>query len=515
MYFIPTSDKTSYELEEMKTHKHTIELWSHMGNNDMKLLFDCILKRNNPNGFSVEILKSKEFSDDIKYIVSNVFYSYLTSVKRDFKIDNEFISDWKEAYESFPIEDDDNDIQSDDYFLKEYISNNKTLMYRYILDHHFSNKFLQNKLIVLKGWSSATPIINSYFRNDYCNGGGFYVNINGTGIVVDPGCNFIKNMHEQGIRIFDIQYIIVTHNHIDHNANIMELQNLNYEYNSYIAKYSKDVLNHKKIPKNYPNKITWIIDKETKKTIDSNTDFFEQINISKDDNFKINEFIVPDLDNDSCEENLNDKATKKFINETQVQTITIENSLEPIKLTCFRTYHMKNSYGIYLKSLINKDMVSIGFTSDTGYFKRLPDLLNDCKIIIENISELADEDLKPGGIPINANHLKLNGCIKTIAKMSNPPKLVLVSEFWGGKDDIRLFITKRIQEGIVKTTKLKDDSDIETPRVLAADIGLTVKLDNYTVLCSACGKEVSANKISTVQNEKYGQLKYICHRCHA
>ena len=507
-------NKNTFELNEINTCKHILNLWSSMGNNDLKRLFQCIIEHRNPSAYNVKILENNVFNDELKRIVSNIFYAYLLSVKNEYTLDEKFILEWKNVYDSLYREEIDENIESDDYFLKEYIKSNKTLMYKYILDNHFSNKFLENKLIVLKGWRSATPIINSYFRSDYCNGGGFYININGTGIVIDPGCNFIKNMHEQGIRIFDIQYVIVTHNHIDHNASVMELQNLNYEYNNFIAKNSNNVLNHKKLPKNYPNKIMWIVDKETSISLKSNTDFSVPIKSYAGNNIIINEINVPNLETDIDEDKLNHLPSKKFVNDTAVANYEIEKTNGAIELTFFRTYHMKNSYGLCIKSEINQELISIGFTSDTGYFSKLPIHLCDCNIIIENISELIKEDLNANEIHNKANHLKLNGCIKTISKMKTPPKLAIISEFWGGKDDIRLFIIKRIKESIVKFSRMDEVTEIEPTQILAADIGLTIKLDNYTVRCSACGNEVPLKKITTVQNEKYGQLKYICHRCH-
>lgn len=506
-------NKNAFDLNEIDTFEHILKLWSSMGNDALKKLFECIIEQKDPSAYNVKILDGNVFNDELKRIVANIFCSYLSSVKKEYTLDENFISEWENIYDSLYREESDENVESDDYFLKEYIKSNKTLMYKYILDNHFSNKFLENKLIVLKGWSSATPIINSYFRNDYCNGGGFYINIKGTGIVIDPGCNFIKNMHEQGIRIFDIQYVIVTHNHIDHNASVMELQNLNYEYNNFIANNSNNVLNHKKLPKNYPNKIIWIVDQETSISLKNNPDFLAPIKSSAGD-IIINEITVPDLGTDSDEEKHGFLPSKKFVNDTAVANYEIEKPTGAIELTFFRTYHMKNSYGLCIKSEIDQESISIGFTSDTGYFQKLPIHLCDCNIIIENISELSKEDLNVDDIQNKANHLKLNGCIKTISRMKTPPKLAVISEFWGGKDDIRLFIIRRIKESIVKSSKMDGLAEKEPTQVLAADIGLTIKLNNYTVRCSACGNEVPLKTITTVQDEKYGQLKYICHRCH-
>lgn len=63
------------------------------------------------------------------------------------------------------------------------------------------------------------------------SGGGFYFRWHGLGIAVDPGIGFITSMHEHQIFIDDIDVIIVTHAHIDHNGDVRGLASLPYEFN--------------------------------------------------------------------------------------------------------------------------------------------------------------------------------------------------------------------------------------------------------------------------------------------
>ena len=474
------------------------------------MIFQCIIEHCDPQSHSVKLLDNETFESIHKNIIVNVFVAYIKATKTEFNIPDSFVLEWEQAQKMYNIEspEEDDDPDNTDYHLKKYINSEKTLMYRYILDSQFSNKFLNNRLIVLKGWSSATPIINSYFHNQYCNGGGLYVNFNGVGIVIDPGCNFIKNMHENGIRIFDIQYVIVTHDHIDHNNSVLALQDLNYEYNNFALKHIKTVLNNKKLPKNLPNKITWIVDAETGAKLKEDSNFNDPIKILNDE-IKINEIIIPNLPLDPNEEPQYYKASKSFLNEAETDEINIADN---INLTCFRTRHMKNSFGIRLNSVIEKQPASIGYTSDTGYFRALPNHLNKSNIVIVNISELSTYDLVPEAIDKNANHLKLNGSIKTIKNIPQRPQLVVVSEFWGGKDDIRLFITKKITESCLDITNFAGDSK-KPINVLAGDIGLTINLIDQRIVCSACKSEMDFSNITTIQEEKYCQLRYLCNRC--
>ncbi len=506
-------NKQPQDMKDLEIYGHLLTLWASISTNELKEIFNCIINHCDPQCYSVDLLNNEMFDSNHKSIIVNVFYAYIKATQSEFNIPDSFVMLWEEAqktYNSEPLKDDeDDDRDNTDYHLKNYINSKKTLMYKYILDSQFANKFLNNKLIVLKGWSSATPIINSYFHNNYCNGGGLYININGVGIAIDPGCNFVKNMHENGIRIFDIQYVIVTHDHIDHNDSVLSLQDLNYEYNNFVAKHLSSVLSNKKIPKNYPNKITWIVDAETKETLVKHPNFSELIKAGTEE-IIINEIKTPNLEVEESEkEEQYYRASKRFLNEAETCYIDISSSTD---LKCFRTHHMRNSFGIQLNSTINKQPISIGYTSDTGYFQALPNHLNNSNIVILNISELSKQDLTPDQIDKKANHLKLNGSIKTIKNISQRPQLVIVSEFWGGKDDIRLFITKKIKESLLNSTSFAGDSK-KSVNVLAGDIGLTISLIDQRIVCSSCKSEMTFCEITTIQEEKYGQLRYLCNKC--
>lgn len=66
---------------------------------------------------------------------------------------------------------------------------------------HYKRRISQtgNILVMLKGFSSSTPILLNYAQNtNFYSGGGFYIRWNGTGIAVDPGYLFIQNLHGYG-----------------------------------------------------------------------------------------------------------------------------------------------------------------------------------------------------------------------------------------------------------------------------------------------------------------------------
>lgn len=102
----------------------------------------------------------------------------------------------------------------------------------------FSTVFLSNKtsvspneknkyvLHILRRWNSYTPIIT-----DNSKGGGYFIECNGNGIVIDPGHNFIDNFKKEEFKFADIKSIMISHAHDDHTADLESIINLLYRYN--------------------------------------------------------------------------------------------------------------------------------------------------------------------------------------------------------------------------------------------------------------------------------------------
>ncbi|MBF0538520.1 MAG: tetratricopeptide repeat protein [Nitrospirae bacterium] len=106
-------------------------------------------------------------------------------------------------------------------------------------EKHFS-KFLKavskNKedlyFQVLRRWNSYTPIIADNYH--ISKGGGYFFNVNGFGIVIDPGFNFIENFKGAGHKFTEIDYVFVSHAHNDHTSDIESIITLLYKCNNLI-----------------------------------------------------------------------------------------------------------------------------------------------------------------------------------------------------------------------------------------------------------------------------------------
>ncbi len=85
---------------------------------------------------------------------------------------------------------------------------------------------------ILRRWNSYTPIIA---KNPFVSkGGGYFLQTNSHGIVVDPGFNFIDNFQQAGFRFKDMDTILITHAHNDHVTDLESILTLLYKYNDIV-----------------------------------------------------------------------------------------------------------------------------------------------------------------------------------------------------------------------------------------------------------------------------------------
>jgi tetratricopeptide (TPR) repeat protein len=96
---------------------------------------------------------------------------------------------------------------------------------------HWLSRFRPEEsfLLVLREWNSFTPAIPD--EGEAARGGGYFIRHKGTGIVIDPGFDFLEIFHEAGGRLCDIDHIVITHAHNDHTADLEPILTLLYEFN--------------------------------------------------------------------------------------------------------------------------------------------------------------------------------------------------------------------------------------------------------------------------------------------
>jgi len=323
---------------------------------------------------------------------------------------------------------------------------------------------IDDRFICLKGFSSSTPVINSAIFGKECLGGGFYFRYKGHGIAVDPGIGFVSLMHRYNIFIDDIDTVIVTHSHLDHNCDVGVLSALKYDYNKNKSREWDFFKNFFDCSIAEPHRITWYMDEETIQSTKS---------------------ILQDDDVHALSECSNGNL------------ISLNDNIE---LYAIRTQHISGSnktYGIKLCFKSGEARHEWGYTSDTCFFEEIGQFFQNISILIFNISDIYISDVE--GRKAKHSHLGFDGSIKLLEKAM--PQVALASEFCCTNGDYRYEIVKALRK-------------FSNVNVFPSDPGLTMDIEGNLIKCSFCGKNAPAGCTRTVHPEKeFGSIHYICPDC--
>lgn len=447
--------------------------------------YNCFQIKNNIVTLNIKQLYSAYMASkscDLCSSCSNIllyFYSLCADILFDYKEIYEIDEEWLKLINNIPKEIKTKLISIDNTLLSHINIHRDTIIKQYVNKIKKNSNLNQENdfLLILKGMSSSSPWIYNNTTNKKFSGGGFFLKWNGLGIAIDPGYNFVDCLHKNGLNINDINVIIITHNHIDHNHDLRILDDMN-----------KCLYRHQK------HNIDIYLDNETYNASKFFLLDFSTIN-------KINE-------NNKC------NIIKYKDETTDVKHFKINDDCF---LTIFPTYHIENkkedekrqfsasSFGVKLELYQNKILsCTLGYTSDTSYDKLICEQLLGSDIIIANISGVYEDDIKK--VNHKKRHLGYYGCYELLKHTDSNLKLFLLSEFWSGNDDIRFDIAKYMQK----------EYDLEFPnnqvKVHPADIGMKISLKNCCICCSLCGK-YSRFSHTIKPSEDFGEIRYICNDC--
>ena len=342
------------------------------------------------------------------------------------------------------------DVDERDKFFKEIEANQKTLDEFIQISESESKK--NNILYILRRFNSYTPIINSY--SDVSKGGGYFITCDNQGIVIDPGFNFIENFFNNRLRVADIDKIIITHAHNDHTVDLESIITLIY-----------------------------LLNKKLKSEVSS--DEFELKRKRVDLYFNAGTF-------------------KKYagwfsLKREEINNFYILNPSDEIKLTpnlllkVTKAKHHEIISKEYCVGLIfsykDNDII---FTSDTEWDESIGDQYKNLKnpLLIPHIGTINRKEAdyltgKDLGECIYPNHLGLIGVTKMIEVVK--PELTVISEF-GEEIKDKVKICRKIEEVFER-------------KIIPADIGLKIRLDDYKIYCFCCDEYVNHNRIKSRQRE--------------
>eukprot|EP00456_Euglypha_rotunda_P024448 TRINITY_DN1_c1_g1_i9.p1 TRINITY_DN1_c1_g1~~TRINITY_DN1_c1_g1_i9.p1 ORF type:complete len:378 (+),score=69.88 TRINITY_DN1_c1_g1_i9:3030-4163(+) len=323
-------------------------------------------------------------------------------------------------------------------------------------------------LSALRGWSSAVTLLEGS-RDGHWRGGGYFLKWQERGIVIDPGFDFLDNFHDAGFHAREVDAVLVSHDHSDHNFDLQSLDDLRYEiYRRSIETHADGSL-HPAL-----RKAAFVIDEDTAKAFgdDNPPHRGTALKFSKGD-FQICRWLEPG--------NLNLPAT--------IEHFPVEHGDD-----------VPHAVGIRLR-LHRDDQPDfvIGYTGDTRLFDRLADHLQGCDLLIAHISQPDPQEFNDDAFRKKV-HLGYNGVTELIK--ATKPKLTIVGEFWAGLADLRVDLI----HGLRRRTNSK--------AILPMGLGFHLRLPSLEVECTECRKPTPFGQIRIAPpTTPFGPLGYLCQRC--
>ena len=328
-----------------------------------------------------------------------------------------------------------------------------------------NNRFIK----ILRRWNSYTPLLCLDAVENI--GGGYFLAWDGTGIVVDPGINFIQNAVSVGLSLKDIDHVILTHSHVDHTSDFEGIVTLFREINVPRYEVGLDPIQFSLYASigamnKYCNLISF------------SYNIFKKISV-------INPNTSYPISSTIC------------VNTTPCQHKDLFCS-HPSSCVGLKFYPDKESKPIF------------AITSDTGYHSQIKNAFADLEknLVILHIGSIMEEEMKftpPPNIPLYKSHLGLRGVLNFIFDVK--PLAAVISEFGEEFRGTRVSISDSFDRQFGET------------KVVPADVGLTIRFSReeprYIVTCGGCNLQLSIIDTHARLIEKGSNLVYLCPDCFA
>ena len=321
----------------------------------------------------------------------------------------------------------------------------------------------EDYLLVLRQWNSFTPILSP--REPEPRGGGYYLNWRGTGIVVDPGHDFVHNLYSANLGVADVDAVVMTHDHCDHTQDFSPLLDLAYQLRARPGGLPEHRLRF------YLNLSTFERFSSDLKSLDPTA---------------ICEVLYPG------------KVVQVKSRLVQLRTMAAKHA---------ELGNVKHAVSLRFDLHSPREVKPLGlvFTGDTGYHTGLADLVEKTEVVVAHIGTVKEDEVRLRE-PYH-KHLGILGCTllaqDALRAPPRDPTLMLLSEFGEELLNARLDLARIVTE------------DTGVP-VVAADIGTRVRLDAGARCFVACdyrqtkgGNICGVPATQTYTNEK----NRLTHRC--
>ncbi|MCI4625117.1 MAG: MBL fold metallo-hydrolase [Candidatus Magnetoovum sp. WYHC-5] len=332
------------------------------------------------------------------------------------------------------------------------------------------NMLLDDFLMVLRRWNSYTPALRTTDENSL--GGGYFISWHGKGIIIDPGFDFIRNFHNEGLSIGCIHAIIMTHSHLDHISDFEPLLTLLYEYNE---QRRKDIEAGK-----LSSKPKYIHIYASPGTLRKCSGWLDYSHTARKGETMISRIYA--MDPFSVQMPINIPQTDIFIKPTYAE----HNEL------------IASGYSTgVLVDLYDGDKreVSIGFTGDSAWTEEVSVQYDDSDILVMHIGTVTQRELIT--LEPYKKHLGAIGCLNFLKNESDKRKMNIFSEFG---EEFRE--TRREIMATIKSVSKRPQACI------VADVGTKISLPDVKLRCEFTNCKAEA--MPDDYYEYYGIVKHYC-----
>lgn len=369
----------------------------------------------------------------------------------------------------------------------------------------------------LQRWNSQTPTLT------LSQGGGYLLYEQDShgqvklGIAIDPGFDFVDNLFHMGFTLQDIDFILITHAHLDHIRDFEPIVSAMLDLQK--RDKSADVKGkiHAIMTLGVYRKLETIISNTTLREFLADTYIVD-----------LEREVVPGGESYLCPFRF--KLDGRFVSTFDRNEIDLE--IVPTKAYHDDYSERSDSFGYIINRYQGQNRVlSFGYTGDTKWHESMAHQYSCCDAICIHLGALIESENEGNGKNTFAyyrgaaceqliqkkGHPYLFGVlrfVKTIKTTKNRNRLILLSEFGEElKGGIRIDLVHRLSE-------MLDDG----VRCLPVDIGLNVRIGqlrtdsdvpDYLVWCAGCESFVEAAQI---RFRHYGHgrdegLYYFCSTC--
>lgn len=348
-----------------------------------------------------------------------------------------------------------------------YKESQKQLLRDYLVHARQAARPLENGLYVLNSFGEGEEL--PWVVEGSChNHGGYYLRWQGTGVVINPGKDFLRHFHRQGLHLHDIDSVVVTSSNPDCYTDIKAL----YDFNSRLNRHQNQI-----------HPIQYYLNRQAYQV------------------------LAPQLKPTFKQEAGSLHSLELYVDSPDSESVSLSSA---ITMHYFLTsgqeaQRSRAQMGIWFDlqtpGQVTRKSRRLGYVSGTPWSPMLSNHLAGCDILLAGMENSCPADCQRQ--KYNEDSLGYHGICSLVEEIV--PKLMLCCEFGGREGDIRLELVQKLRQEVAATKKCV---------VLACDNGLKVDLETLEVLCSITGGRVDPSAVRVSKTaDRFGAVRYLSPSC--